>query len=52
MPYERFIKRLNLIGAKNSVLIVGKRRDIIQYAMNQEVPAIIVTGIDSETILT
>jgi manganese-dependent inorganic pyrophosphatase len=48
MPYERFIKRLNLIGAKNSVLIVGKRRDIIQYAMNQEVPAIIVTGIDSE----
>lgn len=48
MPYDRFIVRLNEIGAKNTILIVGKRRDIIKYAMEQEVPAIIITGLNSK----
>ena len=45
MPYERFVKRLDEIGARQTVLIVGKRRDIIQHAIQESVPAIIVTGI-------
>ncbi|MCX8084568.1 MAG: putative manganese-dependent inorganic diphosphatase [Calditerrivibrio sp.] len=48
MPYERFVKRLDSLGAKNVVLVVGKRRDIITYAMEKGTPAIIVTGLENE----
>ncbi|MCA1927796.1 MAG: putative manganese-dependent inorganic diphosphatase [Calditerrivibrio sp.] len=49
MPYDRFVKRLDAIGAENSIVIVSKRRDIIQYSMSKNVPAIIVTGLENES---
>ncbi|MGB9731027.1 MULTISPECIES: putative manganese-dependent inorganic diphosphatase [Calditerrivibrio] len=47
MPFDRFVKRIDEVGPENTVLIVGKRRDIIEYAMNKNTPAIIVTGISN-----
>lgn len=48
MPYERFKARMEAQQSKEIVLIVGKRRDIIEYAVKSQLPAIILTGIKDE----
>ncbi|MEF3254772.1 MAG: putative manganese-dependent inorganic diphosphatase, partial [Deferribacterales bacterium] len=47
MPYDRFVERLDQLGYENTVVMVGKRRDIIEYSMAKNVPAIIITGLKS-----
>jgi manganese-dependent inorganic pyrophosphatase len=49
MPFERFKERMETFDANKSILIVGKRRDIIEYAIKEELPAIMLTGIRGES---
>ncbi len=44
MPYERFKERINTMELKKVILVVGKRRDIIEYAIENQLPAILLTG--------
>lgn len=48
MPYERFKERMEVVDRSKTILIVGKRRDIIEYAIANELPAIVLTGIGSD----
>ncbi len=49
MPYERFKERINTMELKKKViLVVGKRRDIIEYAIENQLPAILLTGIKGD----
>ncbi|UOD33864.1 putative manganese-dependent inorganic diphosphatase [Deferribacteraceae bacterium V6Fe1] len=45
MPFETFLKRFKNLHADKTVLIVGKRRDFIEYAIKNNMAGIIVTGI-------
>ncbi|WP_027389461.1 putative manganese-dependent inorganic diphosphatase [Chrysiogenes arsenatis] len=47
MPFERVVKHIELLSDK-PVMIVGKRRDIIEHAIKIGIPAIILTGIEGE----
>mgnify|MGYP006290414737 FL=1 len=47
MPYETSIKRFESLLPKKPVLIIGYRKDILEYVLTQQLPAIILTGIDS-----
>ncbi|WP_022851805.1 putative manganese-dependent inorganic diphosphatase [Limisalsivibrio acetivorans] len=48
MPYDRFRERMEAQETSDIVLVVGKRRDIIEYAVRRQLPAIILTGIKDE----
>lgn len=48
MPYDRFVERMEAVDKEQTVLIVGKRRDIIEYAIQNSLPAIVLTGIRGE----
>ncbi|MBB5021583.1 putative manganese-dependent inorganic diphosphatase [Desulfurispira natronophila] len=48
MPFERALQHFETMDDENMVLILGKRRDFIQYAIGRQFPAIILTGIDGE----
>ena len=47
MPYERYVKHMEKFDLRQTMLVVGKRRDIVEFALKNEVPAIILTGIKS-----
>lgn len=49
MPYDRFVERMETLESTKAVLIVGKRRDIIEYAVRNQLPAIILTGMKGES---
>jgi len=49
MPFERFRERMETFDTNKSILIAGKRRDIIEYAIQEELPAIMLTGIRGES---
>jgi manganese-dependent inorganic pyrophosphatase len=48
MPFERYVNQMKKLDLKKTILVVGKRRDIIEFAVENEVPAIILTGFTSE----
>jgi len=48
MPYDRFKERMKDVDKSKTILIVGKRRDIIQYAIDQQLPAILLTGMKDD----
>jgi manganese-dependent inorganic pyrophosphatase len=48
MPFETFKQRMEAQKTADIVLIVGKRRDIVAYAVEKQLPAIILTGIKDE----
>jgi manganese-dependent inorganic pyrophosphatase len=48
MPYDRFKAQMEALKTNDIVLVVGKRRDIVEYAINNNLPAIILTGIKDE----
>lgn len=48
MPYERYLKRVKKLNPDKTMLIVGKRVDIIEYAIANQFPAIILTGFEDE----
>ncbi|TYB32949.1 MAG: putative manganese-dependent inorganic diphosphatase, partial [Flexistipes sinusarabici] len=47
MPYERYVEHMEKFDLRQTVLVVGKRRDIVEFALSNEVPAVILTGIKS-----
>ncbi len=47
MPYETSVQRFESLLPKKPVLIIGYRKDILDYVLTQQLPAIILTGIDS-----
>lgn len=52
MPYEKFEKRVSFAEPENIVLITGNRADIIDYALKNNFPAIVLTGIDNKEELS
>ena len=49
MPYDRFREQMEMLGSKKIILVVGKRRDIIEYAVKNQLPAIVLTGFKGES---
>ena len=47
MPYEVSISRIEAIRPQKPILIVGQRMEILRYAIEQQFPAIVLTGVDS-----
>ncbi|MFP4363801.1 MAG: putative manganese-dependent inorganic diphosphatase [Spirochaetia bacterium] len=47
MPLQRSIERLNSLHPKKPVLVVGERTELLEYAVKEELPAIILTGLTS-----
>lgn len=48
MPFDRYVNEMKKLDLKKTILVVGKRRNIIEFAVENEVPAIILTGFTSE----
>lgn len=48
MPYKVSIDRISEIVPQKPVLIVGERYDLLSYAVAQQFPAIILTGVTNE----
>ncbi len=44
MPYNRSLKRIDELQPIKPVLVIGMRRDLIDHAVKQQFPAIILTG--------
>ena len=44
MPFELSIKRIKELEPEKPLLVIGLREDLIQYAVDQEFPAVIITG--------
>lgn len=50
MPKAQVGERFNRAGAGQTILVVGNRTKLIESAVNQNVPAIIITGVDGCSI--
>lgn len=48
MPFETFLKRFKDLEVEKYVLIVGKRRDFIEYGLKNNIAGIVITGINSK----
>ncbi len=46
MPYEISLKRIKALLPVKPVLVVGMRKDLIDHAVDHQLPAIILTGYD------
>jgi manganese-dependent inorganic pyrophosphatase len=44
MPYEISVSRIHELLPEKPVLVAGMRKDLIDYAVNQQLPAIVLTG--------
>ncbi|MDR0454135.1 MAG: putative manganese-dependent inorganic diphosphatase [Deferribacteraceae bacterium] len=44
MPTGKAFERIDRVGAEEAALVVGNRRNIIEYAVSRNIPAIIITG--------
>lgn len=49
MPILDFIKYINNKNATNTLLVVGNRKEIIDYAISKQFPCIIVTGTENNS---
>ena len=49
MPFEVSVKRIEALKPQKPILIVGNRKDLIQHAVIQQFPGIILTGIETGT---
>lgn len=47
MPYDISIERLSRLSPLKPVLIVGLRKDIVRHAIERQLPALILTGIEN-----
>ena len=50
MPYDVSIERLSRLKPLKPVLIVGLRKDIVRHAVEQQLPALILTGVESDDL--
>jgi manganese-dependent inorganic pyrophosphatase len=44
MPFERSVERITALESNRPLLIVGLRRDLVDYAITHDFPAVILTG--------
>ncbi|MCK5735328.1 MAG: putative manganese-dependent inorganic diphosphatase, partial [Spirochaetaceae bacterium] len=44
MPFERSVERIAALESNRPLLIVGLRRDLVEYAITHDFPAVILTG--------
>lgn len=44
MPFERSVERIAALESNQPLLIVGLRRDLVDYAVSHNFPAVILTG--------
>ncbi len=44
MPIDKSQERIDRAGAEETLLIVGNRRDVIEYAVSRGIPTVIITG--------
>jgi len=51
MPYEVSIERIKDLGDKKPILVTGLREDLLRHALQEQFPAIILTGLDSDSPL-
>lgn len=51
MPYEIGIARMESLFPEKPILVVGARKDHIEFAMQRQFPAIILTGISDKTLI-
>ena len=51
MPYDDYVQRMKDMPMK-PVLVVGNRQRILEHALTQELPAIVITGLDDPKALT
>ena len=52
MPYEISVQRIRQLGDVKPILIVGLREELISYAVEQEFPAIILTGLNEDRAIS
>ena len=48
MPFERSIERIAALESNQPLLIVGMRKDLVDYAVTHNFPAVILTGASEE----
>jgi len=48
MPFERSVERIAALESNRPLLIVGLRRDLVEYAVTHDFPAVILTGATEE----
>ena len=46
MPFEKSVSHIARMDYEKTVLVVGPRMDIISFALEKQLPAIVITGID------
>ena len=51
MPYDDFVRVMEAKRNLPVLLVLGNRKEIIEYAIKNEFPCIIVTGVDNEKVL-
>jgi manganese-dependent inorganic pyrophosphatase len=51
MPYEISIERIRALGPDKPLLVIGLREDLIRYAVENQFPAIIITGMEEDRTL-
>ncbi len=47
MPFEKSVRHMLSLDFEKTVLIVGMRRDIIEFAVEKRLPAIVITGVEA-----
>ena len=48
MPFEKSVERITALESNRPLLIVGLRRDLVDYAITHDFPAVILTGATEE----
>ena len=48
MPYDTGIRRMRSILPKKPVFVVGLREDLVRHALDEDFPALILTGIEDD----
>jgi len=51
MPYEISLERLKALETNKPVLVIGLRKDLLAYAVESQLPAIIITGLEKDQTL-
>ncbi len=50
MPFERSVECITALNTNQALLIVGMRRDLVDYAISNDFPAVILTGATREEV--
>lgn len=48
MPFEISLERIRALGSDKPLLVIGLREDLIRYAVENQFPALIITGMEED----